>query len=92
MTINLTIISLFHSKYEVNPSSLKFFILNTEVPSTNLEQMKYILWYILNIFIHDVLHGLHLPIIVSILFHESFFLQNIDIKELVLGGKLLEGV
>ena len=92
MTIDFTVICLFHGKDEVDSSALEGLIINAEVPSANLEHVQNVFGDILDILVHEVRHRLHLPITISVLLHKSLFNQNIDVEKLVLCCILFERI
>ena len=54
--------------------------------------MEDVLWYFFDTFIHKVFHGFHFPDTISIFIHESLLLEDLDVKELVLGCILFEAL
>ena len=70
VTVDFTIISLFKAKHEVDSSSFKPILLETEVPGANLEQMEAVLWERIprKVIVHQLIHGFHFPLAVD-LFH-----------------------
>ena len=90
VTINFTIIPLFDSKNKVDSPTFEGFIIETEVPGANLEKMEDVLWYVLDLLVHQLIHGLHLPFSFSVLLHETLLFKNLNIEKLVFGSVFFE--
>jgi hypothetical protein len=90
MTVDFSVISLLHRKDEINSSSLQRFVVESKVPSANLKQMQDIFWNSLYILVINFVHRLHSQLLVSILSHESFLNQQVNIKKLFLCSILSE--
>lgn len=92
VTVDLTIVSLFEGKDEVDSSSVQRLLFKAEVPGACLEQVEAVLLDLLfwDTF-HQLLHGLHFPFAGSlILGHVTIILKIFNVKELIFGGKLFE--
>lgn len=90
MTIDFTIIPLFYSKNKVDSPTFEGLIIKTEIPGANLEKMEDVLWYVLDLLVHQLIHGLHLPVTISVLLHETFLFKNFKIEKLVFGSIFFE--
>ena len=90
VTIDFSIIPLFDSKYEIDPSTLQSGFINSKIPSADLEKMQNIFRDLLNARMNDMLHLFHFPYVISIFEQELLSLENFCIKELILGSKLSE--
>jgi hypothetical protein len=54
--------------------------------------MEDVLWYFFDTLVHKVFHGFHFPDTISIFIHESLLLEDLDVKELILGCILFEAL
>jgi hypothetical protein len=90
VTINFTIIPLLDGKNKVDSPTFEGLIIKTEIPGANLEKMKDVLWHVLDLFVHQLIHGLHLPVSISILLHETFLFENVNVEKLVFSGVFFE--
>lgn len=92
MTINLTVIPLLEGKNKVNSSAAELILGEAEVPGASLEQMETVLWYCVrrHRWVHELVHGLHLPNAISIFLHIAVVLKIVHVQELVLGGIIFE--
>mmetsp|Transcript_35383 Transcript_35383/g.34415 ORF Transcript_35383/g.34415 Transcript_35383/m.34415 type:complete len:245 (-) Transcript_35383:17-751(-) len=90
MRIDLAIIPLLDCKDKVYPTPLQDVLVQPEVPSRHLEHMDNVSGDLLDAWSHEISHIFHLPVFVSVLFHESFFYQKVHIEEVLLCGILLE--
>jgi hypothetical protein len=91
VTVDLTVVSLFKAKHEINSSSLELFLLKAEIPGAHLEQMKAVLWKRISgkVFVHELIHGLHFPL-ATLFFHVAVLSEIALIKELMFDGVVLE--
>jgi len=85
VTINFTIIPLLDGKNKVDSPTFEGLIIKTEIPGANLEEMEDVLWHVLDLLVHQSIHGLHCPVSVSVLLHESLLFENFNIEKLILG-------
>ena len=94
MTIDLTIISLLESKDEIDSSAAQLILGKTEVPGAYLEEMEAVLGNLLRWhgFVHELVHGLHLPDTISVFLHVAIVLEVIHVQEFVLGCIIFEGL
>ena len=88
MTVDLTIVSLLERENEVNPSSLERFVVDSEVPGADLEQMHNVFGDLLDVLGHHLVHGLHLELAVAVLGHEAFLQQDVYVQKLLLSSIL----
>ena len=88
MTVNLTVISLLKSKNEIDSSAAELILGQAKVPGANLEEMETVLWDCVggHRIVHKLIHGLHLPLAISILLHIPVVLKVFQVEELVLGS------
>ena len=84
MTFNFTIIPLLEGRNEVDSPTFEGLIIKTEIPGANLEEMEDVLWHVLDLLVHQSIHGLHCPVSVSVLLHESLLFENFNIEKLIL--------
>jgi hypothetical protein len=90
VAVDFAIVPLLERKHEIDSSSLKALVVQTKVPSANLEQMKNIFGDLFDAFIHQILHGFHLPLAVPVFVHITLFLENLDIEKSFFGRVLFE--
>jgi len=91
VTIDLTVVSLLDGKDEVDSPSFNLLSVEPKVPGTNLEQMEDILWnFVLwHIFMHQVLHFLHLAFS-ELLLHETLVDEQLLVVESFLSSIIFE--
>lgn len=81
--INFAIVPLLDAEHEINTSSFKDFRVNSKIPSCALKAMENISgdFIIFDVIVHNISHGLHLEIVVTIRVHEALLEQNFFVKE-----------
>ena len=72
--VNLTIVTLFNAKHEVDAAALQDLILYTEVPSSSLETVQNVGWDLIfrNSWVHDLGQLFHGKLLVLVDVHEAF--------------------
>jgi len=88
--VDLAIVPLLDRHNEVDPPSFKGVRGQAEVPGAHLEHVKDVLGHILDALVHELVHFFHLPVAFSVLGHEAFLLEHLDVKHLVLSSIFLE--
>jgi len=84
MTIDLAIMPLLNSKYEIDSSSLQLRVINAKIPGAHLEEMKNVLRNLFHTGMNDMLGFFHLPNFISIFKKELLLFKNFFIEELIL--------
>ena len=81
MTVDLTVIPLLEGKNEINSSATELIFRQAEVPGANLEKMETILWNSVrrHRFVHEFIHGLHLPNTISVFLHVATVLKVVHV-------------
>jgi len=94
MGVDLTVVTLLDAEHEVDSATSEHILLNTEVPCRNLETMQDVGWNVtfFDLWVHDILHLLHLEIVVTIDIHKAFLKENLLIEESFVSSQSLKAV
>ena len=94
MRVDLSLVTLFNRKEKVHPPLVQILLLQPEVPRRHLENVQQVLGQVFrwNAVVHNVVHGLHLVVAISILFHEASAHELLLIKEALVSRELLEAL
>ena len=79
MGVDLAVVTLLDAEHEVDSATSEQILLNTEVPSRNLETMQDVGRNVtlFDLWVHDVLHLLHLELVVTIYVHKAFLKEHL---------------
>ncbi len=94
MGVDLTVVTLLDAEHKIDSATSEHILLNTEVPCRNLETMQDVGWNVtfFDLWVHDILHLLHLKIVVTIDIHKAFLKENLLVEESFVSSQSLQAV